>query len=38
MKSDALEQKLQRRPTLEELVKEGILEPNEATPESGKTA
>ena len=30
MKSDALEQKLQRRPTLDELVKEGILEPGEA--------
>lgn len=34
MKSDALEQKLQRRPTLDELVKEGILEPGEEAPES----
>jgi len=29
MRSDALEQKLQRRPTVDELVKEGILEPGE---------
>ena len=30
MKADALEQKLQRRPTAEELVKEGILDEGEA--------
>lgn len=29
MRTDALEQKLQRRATAEELVKEGILEPGE---------
>lgn len=29
MRTDALEQKLQRRPTVDELVKEGILEPGE---------
>lgn len=34
MKSDALEQMLQRRPTLDELVKEGIIEPGEMAPES----
>lgn len=29
MRTDSLEQKLQRRPTADELVKEGILEPGE---------
>lgn len=29
MRTDALEQKLQRRPTADELVQEGILEPGE---------
>lgn len=29
MRSDALEQKLQRRPTVDELVEHGILEPGE---------
>lgn len=30
MKADSLEQKIQRRPTAEQLVKEGILEEDEA--------
>lgn len=29
MRADSLDQKLQRRPTVEQLVKEGILEENE---------
>lgn len=29
MRADALEQKLQRRPTVEELIREGIMEPGD---------
>lgn len=38
MKADALEQKLQRRPTADELVKEGILEATEVAPVGEKAA